>query len=110
MREEQDRRSRAWERLGELQEAADGTSWRGLVGGEEREHSSGGGQVSLCLSSTFSSPPAEPPSAQAECFLRGAGGRERHRGKVKEPSASCCRDRGGELILGGRESLCEARS
>lgn len=105
MREELDRRSRAWERLGELQEAADGNSWRGLAWGGVEEHSGGGGHVSLCLSSTSSSPPADAPSAQAECLLRGAGGRGRHRGKVKELSATVCRERGGGLNLGGRDSL-----
>lgn len=110
MREEQDRRSRDWERLGELQEAADGTSWWGLAWEEAVEHSNGGKHVSACLTSTPSSPPADPPSAQAECLLRGAGGRKRRMGKVKELGASCCRDRGRGLNLGGRESLCDRGS
>lgn len=110
MREEQDRRSRAWERLGELEDAADGTSWRGLAWGDAEEHSCGSRHVSSCLTSTSCSPPADPPSAQAECLLRGAGGRERRRGKVKELSASFCKDRGGGLNLGGRESLCDRGS
>lgn len=77
---------------------------------EAEEPSGGARHVSSCLTPPPSSPPADPPSAQAECLLWGAGGRERRRGKVKELSDSFCRDRGGGLNLGGRESLCDRGS
>lgn len=119
MREEEERRSRAWEppgaslwRLEELQEPRKGLSGEGVD-----EHRGGGGHAytspsCLWLPPSFlhsSSPPVPQPQpipARAECLLRGAGGRGRHSGRVKELSASFCREvqqveRWGGLKLGG---------
>lgn len=128
MREEEEKISRDWEppgaslwRLEELQEPRHGLRDEGV-----EEHRGGSGPVYISFWSCLWHPPSflcslPPPvlhnqpkliPGQAECLLRGAGGRERQRGRVKELSTSFSSEvqgkKWGELVkLWGRETLWE---
>ena len=108
MREEEERRSRALEPPGASSWKLEGLQepWKGLSCGRVEEHR--GVDKHAYTSSSFTSsswwwprpslPLSSSPSvlqlipARAECLLRGLAGRGRRRGKVRELSASFCRE------------------